>query len=209
MLKSIIFDCDGVLLDTLEANRAFYDAILERLGYPSLNDADLHIVHAMTVLEAFAHVLSPNDALKAPVVAGQIDRAVYLSRVKVPEHTHELLQKLKGRFMLGIVTNRDARGIRLLDDFGLLDFFQAVVTSSDVVKPKPAPEGLLKACDLLGVAPGEALYVGDSPSDMRAANDAGVKFAAYGQGLNIACRAGNMRELELLIDNLGLAKPKI
>lgn len=205
MLKSVIFDCDGVLLDTLEANRVFYNAILERLGYQSLNDADLHIVHAMTVLEAFNHVLTSEDALKAPQVAGLIDRSIYMAKVKVPDYTHALLAKLKKSYKLGIVTNRDARGVGLLAEFDLLAYFDAVISASDVKEPKPAPEGLLKICGLLGVTPQETLYVGDSLSDMHAAKSAGVNFVAYGAGLAGQKHAADMYELESLIDNFNLA----
>lgn len=203
MLKSIIFDCDGVLLDTLEANRHFYDAILARLGYACLTEDDLKVVHAMTVREAFDYVLSPADALKAPQVAEEIDRKVYYDKVRIPADLHALLAKLQNCYKLGIVTNRNARGVKMLAEFALRDFFDVVVTSSDVAVPKPSPEGLLKACDLLGVAPAEALYVGDSPSDMLAARAAGMPFVAYENvALDAKLRADNMRALGLLINDL-------
>lgn len=203
MIKCIIFDCDGVLLDTIEANRHFYNAILDHLGYSCLSETDLKLVHAMTVLEAFKHVLSPADVLKAPQVAAQLDRRIYFDKVRVPANLHELLAKLKARYKLGIVTNRDARGIKMLGEFGLLDFFDVVVTSSDVAIPKPSPEGLLQACARLAVEPAEALYVGDSLSDMQAARAAAMPFAAYGNAeLPIDLKAANMHELGLLIDNI-------
>ena len=204
MFKCIIFDCDGVLLDTLEANRHFYNAILERLGYPFLSETDLKIVHAMTVLEAFNYVLSPVDALKAPEMAREVDRKIYFDKVRVPDYLYELLARLKIRYKLGIVTNRDARGVKMLAEFGLLDFFDAIVSSSDVSVPKPNPEGLLKACDLLGSTPAEALYVGDSPSDMQAAQAAGITFVAYNNSaLRMGWQATNMTALSFLIDNIG------
>lgn len=203
MLKSIIFDCDGVLLDTLEANRHFYDAILVRLGYACLNEKDLKIVHAMTVQEAFDYVLSPADALKAPRVADEIDRKVYYDKVRIPADLHDLLSRLKTCYKLGIVTNRNARGIKMLTEFQLRDFFDVVITSSDVNEPKPSPEGLLKACGLLGVTPAEALYVGDSPSDMQAARAAGMPFVAYENvALNAKLRADDMRTLGFLIADI-------
>lgn len=203
MLKSIIFDCDGVLLDTLEANRHFYDAILARLGYACLTEADLKLVHAMTVQEAFDYVLKPADALKAPQVADEIDRKVYYDKVRIPADLHDLLARLKTCYKLGIVTNRNARGVKMLEEFKLRDFFDVVITSSDVSVPKPSPEGLLKACELLAVSPAEALYVGDSPGDMQAARAAGMPFVAYENiALNAELRAEDMRTLGLLIADI-------
>lgn len=204
MLKSIIFDCDGVLLDTLEANRYFYDAILERLGYPRLNQSDLHAVHAMTVKEAFDHVMTPEDAQKAPEVAQGLDREIYIKHVKLPAYLHELLAKLKTRFTLGVVTNRDARGVRALEDFDLLRPFDAIISASDVERPKPDPEGLLKICGLFGISPAEGLFVGDSAADCQAAAAAQMPFVAYNAPvlpMKVA-RVAGMRGLEAYIDSI-------
>lgn len=203
MLQAIIFDCDGVLLDTLEANRHFYNAILGRLGYNHLNEHDLYVVHAMTVGEAFAYALSPEDAAKAPEVAQSLDRDIYFNKVRVPDNLYELLTALKRNYKLGIVTNRDARGVGMLNDFNLLEYFDAVISCSDVKEPKPAPEGLLKICKLFGITPAEALYVGDSNSDQLAALAANMPFVAYASpGLKSDRHAKNMLQLEQLIDNL-------
>lgn len=203
MYKAIIFDCDGVLLDTLEANRHFYNSILAKLGRRRLNAKDLQIVHAMTVKEAFAYLLGPKDAHKAPAMALTLDRGVYISKVKIPAHLKELLAWLKPGYKLGIVTNRDARGVKMLDNFGLLTYFDGIVTSSDVTRPKPAPEGLLKICSLLHVTPAEALYVGDSNSDQKAAADAQMPFAAYANNNLEACwHIADMLELKQVIENL-------
>ena len=208
MLKCVLFDCDGVLLDTLEANRYFYDAILERLGYPVLTAPDLKIVHAMTVKEAFAHILTPADALKAPGVAETLDRESYRARVRVPAYLHELLARLKPAYKLGIVTNRDAKGASMLEAYDLLTVFDAVVTASDVTAPKPAPEGIYKICGLLGVLPVETLFVGDSQADMAAAVAAGANFAAYGNpSLKTALHAENMHALEQIIGSLETVSP--
>lgn len=203
MLKSIIFDCDGVLLDTLEANRYFYDAILERLGYPRLSQADLHAVHAMTVKEAFDHVMTPEDALRAPAVAHELDREIYVAHVKVPDHLHNLLAKLKTRFRLGVVTNRDARGVQALADFDLLQPFDAIISASDVACPKPNPEGLLKICRIFGISPAEGLFVGDSAADYKAAAAAQMPFVAYNSPIpETVTRVANMRELDDYINSL-------
>lgn len=208
MLKCVLFDCDGVLLDTLEANRHFYDAILERLGYPALTAPDLKIVHAMTVKEAFAHILTPADALLAPRVAETLDREIYRSRVRVPEYLHELLALLKQAYMLGIVTNRDSKSIQMLEAYDLLDVFDAVVTVSDVTAPKPSPEGIIKICGILGALPTETLFVGDSPVDLAAARAAGVTFVAYDNlTLDTALHAESMHMLEHLIDVLKTVSP--
>ena len=80
---------------------------------------------------------------------------------------------------LGIVTSKlrggAIRGLKLL---GLEHVFPIVVGAADVTHPKPHPEPVLKALELLGAAPEGAVFIGDSRHDMESGRAAGVKTAA-------------------------------
>jgi FMN phosphatase YigB (HAD superfamily) len=73
---------------------------------------------------------------------------------------------------LAVVANWDLTLRRLLDEVGLAPRFRAVVHAAG----KPAPDGLLRALDHLGVEPARALHIGDDEVDERAATAAGVRF---------------------------------
>lgn len=82
-------------------------------------------------------------------------------------------------FRLAIVTSKHRRSaMRGMELCGLLTHFDVIVTPDDVTHPKPHPEPVLAALRQLGVAPAEALFVGDSPHDIAAGRAAGTRTAA-------------------------------
>ena len=62
------------------------------------------------------------------------------------------------------------------------DWFEVLIAKEDTDRHKPHPEPLMLALELMGAAPGDAVYVGDSPFDIRAAHAAGVTAAAAAWG---------------------------
>jgi len=93
------------------------------------------------------------------------------------------LQQLKDWGMhLGIVTGSQGQSFQPLHEAGLLDFFEAVIIGSDVEQGKPHPEGLFKCLAALGVEAGEAVYVGDTPTDIQASRTAGMASVAVLSG---------------------------
>ncbi len=83
-------------------------------------------------------------------------------------------------YSLGMVSNAREESIRedLGEAVGLLD----VVLGRESVPRKPSPEGILRACEILGVSPGEAYYVGDLRIDAEAARAAGVVAVGVASG---------------------------
>ncbi len=88
----------------------------------------------------------------------------------------EALEALEGSGLLaGVVSSNSREVLRaILEREGVAARF-GVVGREDVRLPKPAPEGLLLACDRLGVAPREAVYAGDNVADIEAARAAGMR----------------------------------
>jgi phosphoglycolate phosphatase len=96
-----------------------------------------------------------------------------------------VLEGLKGlkHLRLACVTNKaQAFTTPLLERAGLALYFDAVVTSDQVGKRKPDPEPFLHACRMLGVAPAEAVVIGDSANDADAGRAAGCRvfLVSYG-----------------------------
>jgi HAD superfamily hydrolase (TIGR01509 family) len=118
-----------------------------------------------------------------------------------------VLSRLARRFRLGVVTNGIDRVQRARLEAARLDaFFEAVVTSEGCGFAKPDPRILHVALDALGVAPRNAVYVGDDPDvDGGAAAAAGVAFcwvdrgAGTGRGPRPRRRITHLRELEELL----------
>jgi pyrophosphatase PpaX len=89
----------------------------------------------------------------------------------------ELLEALKEKnYKTGLVTSRIGHTTRAgLDEFGLLPFFDCVVTCDDTDKHKPDPEPIFIAMERLGSTPEETIMVGDSRFDIDSARSAGVR----------------------------------
>jgi HAD superfamily hydrolase (TIGR01509 family) len=88
-------------------------------------------------------------------------------------------------FALACVTNKTERfTLPLLDKTGLAPFFELVVSGDTCARKKPHPDMLLHACEHFGVAPAEALMVGDSSNDVEAARAAGCPVWCLPYGYN-------------------------
>ena len=179
-IKVVAFDCDGVMFDTAEANRVFYNKILEHFDRPALTDEQFIIAHMHTVDESLAYLFADEKELAAVQAYRRgMDYQAYLKYLTVEPHLVSLLAKIRPVMKTAIVTNRTNTMNRLLVEFGLTDSFDLVVTASDVQRPKPHPEGLIKILQYFDILPQQAVYIGDSPLDATAAKAAGIRLVAY------------------------------
>jgi 2-phosphoglycolate phosphatase len=98
--------------------------------------------------------------------------------------TAELVAALEQRgIKWGIVTNKPHRyTVPLMQALGYAERAACLVSGDTCTHPKPHPEPMLKACELIGVTPDQCLYLGDDLRDMQAANAAGMRgiIANYG-----------------------------
>jgi HAD superfamily hydrolase (TIGR01509 family) len=201
-IKVVAFDCDGVLLDTELANRAYYNHLLEHFGRPRMTEAQFTYVHMHTLDESLALLFSDAKSLKAAMSYRKtMDYAWYLSLLRVEPHLLALLKKIRPKLRTAIATNRTDTLMRLLDEFQLNGYFDLVVTASDVKRPKPHPDALLKILDYFDIQPHQAIYVGDSQLDELATKAAGVPLVAYrNQALSADYHIQSLQELEDLLE---------
>lgn len=181
--KLVIYDCDGVLLDTLDSNYIFYNRVMEYLGRPHLDRSDLaarNVLHTYSFDNVMEHFFG-NDVRKddAWAFARTIRYKELMPFMRIEDGLLETLERLRGKVSLAVCTNRATSMDMIIEDFGLTGFFSCVMTAAKVANPKPHPEPLLKVLEHYGIQPEEALFVGDSEVDMLAARGAGVPFVAY------------------------------
>src|SRR5258708_1634766 len=98
-----------------------------------------------------------------------------------PVELRPFLSGLKARYRLALATNRSATIPALIDYLGLDGIFDAVASARDKVRPKPAPDIIELCLTRAGVAAARAVYVGDSETDLVAAQAAGVHFLGVGE----------------------------
>lgn len=201
-IKVVAFDCDGVLFDTAQANRMYYNHILHHFGLPGLTEVQFRFVHMHTIHESMAYLFPDEKTLEAAYVFRQtMDYQQYLSYLRVEPQLVSLLEKLRPQYKTAIATNRTDTMDQLLAQFDLDGYFDLVVTSSDVKRPKPHPEALLNISKHFRLAPHQVLYIGDSAVDEQAARSAGMPLVAYrNRELAAEFHIDGLGELEKLLN---------
>jgi HAD superfamily hydrolase (TIGR01509 family) len=179
-ISAIIFDCDGVLFDSRQANINFYNHLLNHFGLPKMTKERIDFIHMHTADGSIRFLFEGTPYVEqALAYRSEMDYTPFLEDM-VPEAGLEaLLDKLKGRFKLAVATNRSDTIGAVLKRHGLEAYFQSVISSLDVAHPKPHPEALYKILDLFGIDADQAYYVGDSLVDAQTAQAANVPFIAY------------------------------
>ena len=206
-VRVVAFDCDGVLFETVEANRAYYNHILAHFGHPAMDEHQLHYVHIHTVQQCLAHLFADDaDRQAAMAFRASIDYGQFLKYLTIEPHLKALLDWMRNRYKTAIATNRTDTMDRLLREFGLADRFDLVVTSLDVERPKPFPDPLFKILSRFRVEPRQAVFVGDSEVDEATARAAGVPFIAYrNPALEASWHIESLKELEGFLQGSGTA----
>jgi HAD superfamily hydrolase (TIGR01549 family) len=201
-VKAVAFDCDGVMFDTAQANRFYYSHILLHFDRPAVTDEQFTFVHMHTVHESMAY-LFPDETILAAAYEFRksMDYKQYLGYLTIEPHLVSLLEKLRPQIKTTIATNRTDTMDRLLAEFNLDGYFDLVVTSSDVMRPKPHPEALLKILNYFDLEPYQTIYIGDSQVDEMAARSAAMPFVAFrNRKLSADYHIDTLKELEELLN---------
>lgn len=179
-LKGLIFDCDGVLLNSRKANILYYNLVLDYFKQPRLTPNEEEFVHMHTVRESLHHVLGPEEIARIGEAVKHVDYARDVMPLsEVEPGVVELLGQLRAAGLkLAVHTNRSNYAMPNLAYFKLDGFFDPVITAESH-PPKPSPEGVFAILDSWGVSAAEVGFVGDSELDALAAGGAQTPFFAY------------------------------
>lgn len=180
-LRLVVFDCDGVLFDSREANRGYYDHLRKAFGHRPMTEDELEYVHSHNAVLSTRHIFRhwPEQLERAESYRASIDYSPFLRHMVMEEGLLEFLSEIRKDCLTAISTNRTTTMPAVLEMSGLGDYFDLVVTALDVENPKPHPEALEKILGHFGVTPGEAVYIGDSEVDREHAAAAGVRLIAF------------------------------
>ncbi|WP_314621242.1 HAD-IA family hydrolase [Streptomyces stackebrandtii] len=177
MRSVVIFDLDGVLVDSHEVmGRAFAAAYAEVVGAGPAPFAEYQRYQGLYFPEIMRRMRLPLE-MEEPFVRESYRLA---DQVPVVDGVADLLRALRARgFKLAVATGKAGpRARSLLATLDLIQYFDHVVGSDEVVNAKPAPDIVWRALGLLGAKPDAALMVGDAPADIRSARSAGVTAVA-------------------------------
>jgi phosphoglycolate phosphatase len=176
----IIFDCDGVLFDSRKANQAYYNHLLNHFGKPPMSESDLTYVHMHTAGESITFLFGENQLRDAVLAYTQtLDYTPFIRLMDMEPGLIDLLEYLRPGIKTAVSTNRSTTIGQVLKTFALDPYFDLVISSLDVDRPKPDPESVIKIMDFFNAGPEQCLYIGDSEVDAQTAGRAGVAFVAY------------------------------
>jgi len=173
------FDLDGTLVDTVGA---YLEIAARAAAAYGLTVTEAQVRGALASGTSFWEDVVPAGAADRDALKRRLTEAAHAvwpetlaARGRVFDGVGAQLEVLRRRgYALGIVSGARAEVMDLLRAGGIERHFDAVVLGGDVARRKPDPEGLLACLARLGVAPGEAVYVGDTPIDIRASRAAGT-----------------------------------
>lgn len=172
-ITSMFFDWDGTVVDSAHLGLAAYEKAFAELGFPFDH-------------EVYRAAYSPNwlavyEGLGLPKEHWQRADELWTQhygeeRAELIAGVAETIAELRSRgYRLGVVSSGNyARVIQEADELALGGCFEVVVCHEQITNRKPHPEGLQIAMRLLGSAPNETCYVGDTPEDIEMGRSAGA-----------------------------------
>jgi phosphoglycolate phosphatase len=199
-IRAVVFDWDGTLADTAEATYCAYLRTFAEFGIP-YDRAEYERTYSPNWYRTFLAVGLPQE--RWPDADAKWLACFAEESVSLHTGTREFLDALEGRRIArAIVTSGGRERVtRELVAHGIDGRFAHVVGGDEVTQRKPHPEAMHLCLERLGVAAGEAVYVGDSPEDVLMARAAGV-FAVAVAGGYPNRRALAAAEPDLFADDL-------
>jgi HAD superfamily hydrolase (TIGR01509 family) len=184
-MDAVVFDCDGVLVDSERLQVAIDRLVYAELGWDASLDeiAERFVGKTGALFDAELRAVLPGLAIGWREPYEHLYERAMRDDLRAVDGVRDALQSID--VPAAVASNSDRRTLlQSLSTTSLLDHFDGrVVSAEDVAHPKPAPDVYLRAAALLGVAPTRCLAVEDSPTGVAAARAAGMRVLGYGGGL--------------------------
>jgi HAD superfamily hydrolase (TIGR01509 family) len=213
MARALLLDLDGTIADTLPlCFDAYRHAVAPWVDQPP-TEAEVEATFGPAEREGIARMVPAAHLDEAEARFHEYYEAHLGRRARVVEGLAAVIDHARSLgWRVGVFTGKGRRSAQFtLRELGLFERVEHLISSDDVSRPKPDPEGVHQASQVLGVPVGRVLFAGDTPGDIQAGRAAGattaaVLWAAYRPerlretGADFICET--VAELELVIDRL-------
>jgi HAD superfamily hydrolase (TIGR01509 family) len=178
MIEAVIFDLDGVLIDSERAWASAREQLVRERGGAWRSDA-VRAMMGMSTPEWSRYMHEELDVAMAPEeIAHEVVRRVerlYRDHLPLMPGAHDAVASLSSVWRLGLASSADRAIIELVLDLAdMRGLFAATVSSEEVARGKPAPDVYLQAARGVGAEPSRCAAVEDSTNGLRAAQAAGM-----------------------------------
>lgn len=180
--KLLIFDCDGVMFDSHDANIAYFNRCLEIGGYEPLSGDSVEKIIFMSVRQLLSEIMpDENEVERVFQISQAVDYGEFIPMLEPLFDFNRVFGELRKSHYLAVATNRGRSLLSLFNYYNFYDMIHFKVSTLEA-PPKPAPDMLIRCADYFGLRPDDAVFIGDADPDRRAAENAGMNFLWIGGG---------------------------
>ena len=213
--KAVIFDLDGVIVDTARFHFLAWQEIARELGIP-FTETENEKLKGVSREKSLDYILdlgntSLSGERKKQLLTKKNELYLdYISRLNESDllpGIRELLDFLQATAIPVAVASSSRNARMVLDKLNLTGRFDALLTGNDIIHTKPHPEIFLKAAEALQIKPGRCVVVEDAPAGIEAARRAGMKTIGVGHpaelkhaGTVVASPAGLLPVIKKMLD---------
>jgi len=193
-IKALCFDVDGTLSDTDDLYKQKVQRFFPKWLFRDPDHAARRFVMWAeapgNALLGLTDTIGLDDEIVALINWLSLHRKKSDKKFLLVPGVDHMLAQLKGKYPMAIVSARDEHGtMRFLEQFDLVQYFDAIITGQSAEYTKPYPDPVLLAAKKMNVKPEECLMIGDTTVDIRAGKSAGA------QTIGVLCGFGEEPEL--------------
>lgn len=200
-MKALLFDFDGVLVKSMEDHYEGWRRALLEYGI-EMSPEELYMMEGQGVRTVASQITRKYNLPREET--GEIIRKkqAYYNQIKKIQFYPNLIDVLnwakeKGLLLAVVTGGARERIMEALENFGLSDYFSAIVTSDDVAETKPSPQPYLIAALRLNCKPEECVVIENAPLGIMSGKNAGMKVVA----LTTTLSPQHLREADLVVGN--------
>ncbi|MCF7709199.1 MAG: HAD family phosphatase [Verrucomicrobia bacterium] len=182
-IKAIIFDMDGVIIDSEPRHERAFMTLFEQLGYGENHGIDFPLYYGRSDAALLNDFIEKHDPGRSVTELSNRKRRILIDLLQSEQPLFDdipaLIENLRPHFRLGLASGSPYEVIDAVLAIGnLRRFFDSIVSVEHVPNPKPAPDVFLPAAQRLGTAPEDCCVIEDSPAGVEAAVSAGMQVVA-------------------------------